>query len=248
VDVERLEDADGGLPALGAHVVRVRVGVERDLPAGLVGTHARPAIIEPLDEGLALERGELAAAVDAESPLHQRASGAGLCDPVREGRERRPELRERVEVPEQAFLQVDAAGLFVRSEPLHEEVEVAVLPAVDAIANDGVDPRDVDLHRTLVHTPTTPRTEVVELGGAVLSVDAGLPAGGDAAGVRLAAERVPADVLEVRTRVRARRTPDAVQRLPELVVLAHLHPTVVDEHEVELAVVAGFKLSLAEGR
>jgi len=33
-----------------------------------------------------------------------------------------------------------------------------------------------------------------------------------------------------------------------LVVLAHLHPTVVDEHEVELAVVAGFKLSLAEGR
>jgi len=116
VDVERLEDADGGLPALGAHVVRVRVGVERDLPAG--GPRRDPRAAR---DHRTTRRGTRARTRGARGGCRRRESapsaserGAGLCDPVREGRERRPELRERVEVPEQAFLQVDAAGLFVR--------------------------------------------------------------------------------------------------------------------------------------
>ena len=54
-----------------------------------------------------------------------------------------------------------------------------------------------------------------------------------------AAEGMPPDVLEVRTRVRTCRTPDAVQGFPELVVFAHLHAAVVDKYEMELAIIAG---------
>ena len=115
---------------------------------------------------------------------------------------------------------------------------VRILSLVEPIADDGVDPRDVDLDRALIDTARTTGTEVVERLRGVLAVDTGLPAGRDAACVGLAAERVPADGLKVRTGVETGRATNAVQRFPKLLVRTHLHPTVVDQHEMELPLLA----------
>ena len=233
-----LERSNGGLPAIDVDVVGINVGVEDDFAVdisfsgGYTGTFAR---VEPVTERLTLKRRKVTTAVDSDNAFGDRFGRSEGRHDVRERCRRTGEFRERLEVAEQALLEVDAARLLVGGEPLVERIEDGIVAgSIDAIADGGVDPRDVDLHRTLVHTARAPRTEVVERGGALLSVNTRFPTRCDPTGVGLAAKRVATDVLEVRARVETCRTPHAVERLLQDVVSPHLHSTVVDQHEVKL--------------
>src|SRR5262249_25552376 len=115
----------------------------------------------------------------------------------------------------------------------------ALFGAIQAIGKIGVEPRDVDADRALIHAARATGAElgearVFELAGA------GFPRTADTAGIRFATERVAADGLEIRAGIQASATTNAVERLFEDGVVAHFHAPVVDQDEVEFAIFRRF--------
>ena len=178
MDIERFKDTDCGLPAFDLDVICIGVRVENCFTAGVHGRDSGAAFGEPLDESLTPEFREVPTAVNTEEVLHERTSGAGISNPVRDGRGRAPQFGERLEIAKEALLEVNAAGFLVRSEAFDEEVEIGLLVAVNTVSDDRVNPRNINVHRALVQTATTACTEVVELSG-VMAVDSIFPPRGD---------------------------------------------------------------------
>src|SRR6476660_149118 len=110
----------------------------------------------------------------------------------------------------------------------------ALLDAIHAIGEIFVEPRNVDADRTLVHAARAAGAHLGEA-GVLEFAGAGFPGAADAAGVGFAAESVAANGLEIRAGVEASAAADAVERFLEDGILAHLHAAVVDEDEMELA-------------
>ena len=157
----------------------VQIGVEDGSPSRILDRHI--SVVEPVDECLSPEFGQLSTVVDAEEPLYGVPRNRRVGEPVRRGRERRPSLRDGLEVAEEPLLERRGAGFLVRREPVDEEGEPVGLRSVvvDPVTDHRVDPRDVDTYRAGVNAATTAGTQIVELGGDVEPLDSSLPTGRD---------------------------------------------------------------------
>src|SRR5882757_1437056 len=104
--------------------------------------------------------------------------------------------------------------------------------AIQSLAKIYVQPRYIDAYRALVHASRAPGAELRKARVFQLA-RARFPRTADASRIRFATKRVTSYRLKIRARIQARPAANAIQRLVQHGIIAHSHPSVVDQHQMK---------------
>ena len=239
VEANRAQHLDRRHPAFRRAVVGEHICQHHHAGVDSAGLHAALFVVQLLP-GFLGEQRQLAPAVDAKRTLHQATRSRQAHGRVGQRSEARAPLAKAVIVAEELLLQrcnpvlLRAAGHGTkcglgggrRFLPIH------ALPQI------LVEPRNIDAHRTLRHATRAGSAQFAEA-RVHQRTGAGFPRTADAAGISFAAEGMPAHRFKVGAGVQAGAATDAVERFMQHRIFAHAAASVIDQHQVELARLAG---------
>src|SRR3954471_8734939 len=106
--------------------------------------------------------------------------------------------------------------------------------AIKPVTQVGVEPRDINANRTLIHATSATGAQFGEASVLELACSC-FPSAANAAGVGFATERVAANGLEISAGIKASAAANAVERFAKHGGFAHFHAAIVDQHQMELA-------------